>query len=124
MIDDIGRSLGCGAVMTALERTGSGYFKIEDAIGIEELSSLSDEEIENLVIPMDESLINLGKIELNDNRVTAFINGNESYSAGYTIVKESSFKNFYRVYGRNVFIGIGSVDNDILKPQKVINADI
>ena len=32
MIDDIGRAFGCGAVMTALERTGSGYFKIEDAI--------------------------------------------------------------------------------------------
>ncbi len=28
--DDIGNDLGCGAVMTALTRTASGYFRIED----------------------------------------------------------------------------------------------
>ena len=124
MIDDIGRKLGCGALMTALERSGSGFFKIEDAIDIEELCAMSDSEIEKRIIPMEETLINLGTIELNDNRVTAFINGNDSYSTGYTITQDSVFKNCYRVYNRNSFIGIGSVDNDSLKPQKVINADI
>lgn len=124
IIDDIGRSLGCGAVMTALERTGSGYFKIEDSVGIEELCDMSDSEIAEFIIPMEETLINLGKIELNDNRVTAFINGNESYSAGYTVVQEPFFKNYYRVYNGAAFIGIGSVENSDLKPQKVINADI
>ena len=124
MIDDIGRKLGCGALMTALERSGSGFFKIEDAIDIEELCAMSDSEIEKRIIPMEETLINLGTIELNDNRVTAFINGNDSYSTGYTITQDSGFKNCYRVYNRNSFIGIGSVDNDSLKPQKVINADI
>ena len=124
MIDDIGRSLGCGAVMTALERNASGFFKIEDAIDIEELCALSDEEIKKRVITMDETLINLGVIQLNDNRVTAFINGNDSYSIGYTITEDSNFKNSYRVYNRNEFIGIGSVENDTLKPQKVINANI
>ena len=73
---------------------------------------------------MEETLIKLGIIELNDNRVTAFINGNDSYSTGYTITQDSVFKNCYRVYNRNAFIGIGSVENDSLKPQKVINADI
>ena len=29
--DDIGRELGCGAVMSSLERTASGFFRIEDA---------------------------------------------------------------------------------------------
>ena len=124
IIDDIGRSLGCGAVMTALERTGSGYFKIMDSVGIEELCEKSDSEIAKLLIPMEETLIKLGKIELNDNRVTAFINGNDSYSTGYTIIQDSEFKNCYRVYNRNAFIGIGFVENDSLKPQKVINADI
>ena len=44
---------------------------------------MSDEEIEKCVIPMDETLINLGIVQLNDNRVTAFINGNHFRSHGY-----------------------------------------
>jgi tRNA pseudouridine55 synthase len=37
--DDIGRSLGCGAVMTSLTRTASGYFRIEDSHSIEEVAA-------------------------------------------------------------------------------------
>lgn len=124
MIDDIGRTLGCGAVMTALERTGSGYFKIEDSIGVEELCEMSDSEIENYLIPMDRTLINLGIVQLDDNRVTAFINGNESSSRTYEIKEASNFKDFYRVYSNGLFLGVASIINDSLKPQKVINADI
>lgn len=124
IIDDIGRSLGCGAAMTALTRTGSGYFRIEDAVDIDEICVMSDDDRAQLVIPMDKTLINLGIIELNDNRVTAFINGNESNHSGYTIIREPSFLNYYRIYYKALFIGIGSVENDNLKPQKVINADI
>ena len=120
MIDDIGRALGCGAVMTALERRGSGYFKIEDAIGIEDLCALSDEEIEKLVVPMDETLINLGIIQLNDNRITAFINGNESSDRTFTIQEPSNFENYYRIYSDNRFLGIGILDDKSLRPVKVL----
>ena len=120
MIDDIGRTLDCGAVMTALERTRSGYFRIEDSVGIEELCAMDDSEIEKYVNPMDVTLINLGIIELDDNRVTAFINGNESSNRTFTVKDPSNFNDLYRVYSCERFLGVGSVEDGILRPAKVL----
>lgn len=120
MIDDIGRALGCGATMTALERTGSGYFKIEDAYELSDLIEMSDDELENCVIPMDETLINLGTVQLDDNRVTAFINGNSTAQGRYIVSKPSNFKDYYRVYANAAFLGIASIGNNSLIPKKVI----
>jgi tRNA pseudouridine55 synthase len=120
MIDDIGRALGCGAAMTALVRTGSGYFKIEDAYELEELIKMSDEELEKCVISMDETLINLGKVILDDNRVTAFINGNPTSASCYKVAEPSNFKDYYRAYSNDAFLGIAVIENNSLIPKKVI----
>lgn len=120
IIDDIGRALGCGAVMTALERTASGYFSIKDSIGIEELCDMSDTEIEKYLIPIEDSLINLGDAMLDDNRITAFINGNSTSSKAFNIKNISKFKNCYKVYAKGKFLGIAELKNDNLVPKKVI----
>ena len=119
--DDIGRRLGCGAVMTSLVRTRSGYFGISEALDLIEIIEKTDEDIEKLVIPMDKTLINLGTVELNDNRFTAFVNGNSS-GTGYKVIKEPvSPAGAYRVYNRGRFLGIASIEGRDLFPAKVIN---
>lgn len=40
---DIGERLGCGAHLSRLVRTGSGRFRLEDAIGLEDLNKLARE---------------------------------------------------------------------------------
>ena len=69
--DDIGHALGCGAVMTALTRTASGYFRIEDAHTLEEIieaAGKGDGAVEKMMIPADITLEKLGRIKLNDKR--------------------------------------------------------
>lgn len=117
--DDIGRDLGCGAVMTALTRTASGYFRIEDSYTIEEITE-DDDPLNNKLIPADITLEKLGKIILNDNRITAFLNGNSSWGSGFRVTEPSSFDGLYRIYGNDVFLGIGAVENGSLVPEKVI----
>ena len=117
--DDIGRDLGCGAVMTALTRTASGYFRIEDSYTIEEITE-DDDSLNNKLIPADITLEKLGKIILNDNRITAFLNGNSSWGSGFRVTEPSSFDGLYRIYGNDVFLGIGAVENGSLVPEKVI----
>ena len=118
MCDDIGRSLGCGAVMTALTRTASGFFRIEDSHTIEEI--IADEDpLANMLIPADQTLEKLGKIVLNDNRITAFVNGNSSWSNGFHVTEPSSFDDIYRVYGNDGFLGVGALENGSLVPRKV-----
>ena len=121
--DDIGRTLGCGAVMTALIRTASGFFRIGDAHTIEEITEAAGqgaEAIEKMIIPADVTLEKLGKIELNDNRITAFMNGNSSWGSGFHIIGPSEFDELFRVYGKGVFLGVGAVENGSLVPKKVI----
>jgi tRNA pseudouridine55 synthase len=118
--DDIGRQLGCGAVMTALTRTASGVFKIEEAIDVETLCEMSDEEIYNRLIPMDSTLKELGMLELNDNRVTAFCNGNSTYLNNCRIIERSGFDNIYRIYSNGRFLGIGSIGEEEMTPVKVL----
>ena len=116
--DDIGRGLGCGAVMTSLTRTASGFFKIEDSRTIDEI--IEAEDPLSMMIPADITLEKLGKIGLNNNRITAFLNGNSSWSHGFRIMEPSFFDNLYRVYGNDSFLGVGEVDNGSLVPRKVI----
>ena len=122
--DDIGRELGCGAVMTALERTASGCFMIEDAAGIEEICSMSDAELAARIIPVDRTLTALGMVLIDERRVRAFCNGNDSDPWGFRITEESSFRDLFRVYSRDRFLGVASVENGSLIPRKVMNADI
>ncbi|MBQ3292169.1 MAG: tRNA pseudouridine(55) synthase TruB [Mogibacterium sp.] len=117
--DDIGRELGCGAAMSALRRTASGYFKAYKAVDIKNLVEMSDEEIAELIIPMDITLENLGIVELDDNRVIAFGSGNTS-AVGFSIVKPSRMNQIFRVYNKGTFLGIATLEKRTLIPAKVI----
>lgn len=55
LCDDIGRSLGCGAAMEALERTMSGEFAIGQTHTLGEIARYMEEgRIEELITPVDE----------------------------------------------------------------------
>jgi tRNA pseudouridine55 synthase len=41
LVDDVGAALGCGATLRSLRRTRIGPYRVEDALSIEDLSSLS-----------------------------------------------------------------------------------
>ena len=105
--------------MTALTRTASGYFRLEDSYTIEEIINETDP-LNTMLVPADITLEKLGKALLNDNRITAFMNGNSSWSTGFRITEPSEFDNLYRVYGKDVFLGVAAVENGSLVPQKVI----
>jgi tRNA pseudouridine55 synthase len=49
---DLGQTLGCGAYLAGLRRTVSGQFKVSTATRLEELTSLSADDLANRVVPM------------------------------------------------------------------------
>lgn len=53
LIDDVGRALGCGAIMTALRRTCSGPYNIDQAIPLEEAAARPPEA---LLLPLRSAL--------------------------------------------------------------------
>ena len=57
LIDDIGRKLGCGAVLTKLRRTSANGFDVLQAVTLEELEAASEKgEVESLLIPLEKAL--------------------------------------------------------------------
>ena len=49
---DLGQTLGCGAYLAGLRRTVSGQFKVSTATRLEELTTLSADDLANRVVPM------------------------------------------------------------------------
>ena len=49
--NDLGEKIGCGAHLTALNRTDIEKFKIEDAVTLDELEKLDAQEIQRILIP-------------------------------------------------------------------------
>lgn len=120
MIDDIGRKLGCGATMTALNRTQSGNFKLCRAVDFFKLLEMSDEEIQKLILPADETIYHTGVVTVVDEKYRFVTHGNEILSKDYKVSKDHEFENAYRIYCRGEFIGIGTIKNRVLQPFKVV----
>ena len=130
--DDIGKKLGCGGTMTALQRIQSGCFRVEDARTLPEILEMTDEELERCVIPMDETLVHLGRIELKSMESVPFYYNGREIDTGYVNVlaspavpeamqEESHLGDKYRVYDpEGKFLGISSLRENTLYPEKVI----
>ena len=130
--DDIGKKLGCGGTMTALQRTQSGCFRVEDARTLPEILEMTDEELERCVIPMDETLVRLGRIELKSMESVPFYYNGREIDTGYVNVlaspavpealqEGSRLEDKYRVYDpEGKFLGISSLRENTLYPEKVI----
>lgn len=130
--DDIGKKLGCGGTMTSLQRTQSGCFRVEDARTLPEILEMTDEELERCVIPMDETLVHLGRIELKSMESVPFYYNGREIDTGYVNVlaspavpeamqEESRLGDKYRVYDQEgKFLGISSLRENTLYPEKVI----
>ena len=110
LIDDIGRELGCGAVMTSLRRTRANGVDIADCITLEELNGLSQKgEAEKGLHGVD-SILPYEKITVTDNQAKRFSNGGELDTARLKITPEEGI---YRVYSHGgKFLGLGEITQD------------
>lgn len=100
--NDVGETLGCGAAMSALERTGSGEFRIEDAVPLEylkELTARGDQEeiaseLERLIIEPDFPLTAFGKAVIKSpERARWFVNGGHIRMSEVTVEREPKYRN-------------------------------
>ncbi len=75
---DLGSKLGCGCIMSSLCRTKAGAYSINDCVDLSDLREHPDL-IEQYLRPIESSVSDLAKIELNESDFRLFINGNPKY---------------------------------------------
>ena len=74
--DDLGRTLGCGAVMTALRRTAAAGFTLEDCLTLEEAKGLAaNGELVGRLLPMEQALAAYPAITISPAQAARFGNG-------------------------------------------------
>lgn len=108
LCEDIARAMDLSGVMTFLLRTQVGAFSVKT-------SELPNETIEwgQKLIPKDYAVAHLNRIELTDEESVQFIQGQK-------LLITDSFEGIFRIQNRHLLLGIGRVQNQILKPAKVL----
>lgn len=56
VVHDLGRALGCGAILAALTRLQSGAFTLDDAVALDELAAAGPGQFERYLYPMEAAL--------------------------------------------------------------------
>jgi len=116
LAEDIGDALGCGATVKALRRTQSGLFAIEQAITLEQLQKLGDEQFLETLIDVDIPLKTLPCVQLNNQQATSI-----KFGQALSGVDEHALGSV-RMYDEGGFLGLGEMRLDgKLVPKKLFN---
>ena len=76
LCDDLGRLLGCGAVMTSLRRTMAAGFTLEDCLTLEQAEELAAAgQLETALIPLEKALSAYACVTVTAPQATRFCNG-------------------------------------------------
>ncbi len=114
LCEDIAKKLDTVGYMEELKRLKVGKFEIKDSIEIEELERDKEnkEILKKYFITLEEYFINNESISLDDRKLNMFLNGVKlTYKMPNGI---------YKIYNNNKFIGIGNIDNELLKRDIIL----
>lgn len=119
LIDDIGKKLGCGAVLTELRRTRANGFCVEQAITVEQLEEAAKNgNLDSVVISVEKAMELYPSVQVTEAQAKRFSNGGE---LDLNRIKCPRMLGYYRVYDHNgVFLGLGEVrDSENLLVKRV-----
>ena len=109
LCEDIAKKLGTVGYMEELQRIKVNNFKIEDSVLLDDIAL---ENVEENLIKIEKVFKEKDKIELDNKKLELFLNG---VKLTYDLPKD-----IYRIYNNKQFIGIGIVENKLLKRDIVI----
>lgn len=120
LIDDIGKALGCGAVMTALTRTNAMGFDIEQSVGLDELQKRKDENagFDDLIFSVEEMFSDFERVYVSPAQAKRFSNGG---ALDIDRIKKQPVQNApCCVYFDNLFLGLGQNDGTQLNVLRLL----
>lgn len=109
LCEDIAKRLETVGYMKDLTRTKVDRFSLENAVSMEELELMKEN---TQYISIEELYSSNQSINLDDKKLELFLNG-----VMLSFTKEDGV---YRIYNQNRFIGLGTLENSLLKRDVVI----
>ncbi len=124
LCDDIGKELGCGAVMTELRRTSANGFSIESAVTLEELEALVNKNnIDSALTTVEKALMSYNEITVTQPQANRFHNGG---GLAYDRLHGDYPIGIYRVYSpEKKLLGLGEISEEKgdLEVRRVLVSD-
>lgn len=126
---DIGKALGCGGHMAELLRTATGTFSLENAIKLEELKALAEQEkAEEALLTMEDALKDFPVVKVSEKSAKFLYNGGKIQERFLTekpaVLKEGEIVATYD--HENTLVGLYEIkkeeSNFFIKPFKMLLA--
>lgn len=122
LVDDIGKALDTFAVMTSLIRTNACGFSLSESISMDELKSLTPEEIKAKLLPIERLFDTYRKVTVSEAQSIRFKNGGAlGLERLRTLPKDYSENEIFRVKFNDKFLGLGIIKEKELKIFKFFN---
>jgi len=109
LLEDIASSAGTCACMTFLLRTKAGVFTIEDALAPEEI----ERQPETALLPLESAVSEIPALSVNELQAFRITSGVKTTIAG-------TRPGIYRLYYGCRFLGMVTVENEIVSPDKIL----
>lgn len=118
LAEDIGKKLGCGAHLIALQRLETGGFKFRDAFSLAQLESMTSVDRDQCLLAVDMLLQDLPSVELDADSVHYFRQGQAIWKSGIKHV------GMLRVYApQGIFLGVAeNMEDGQIAPRRVLAA--
>lgn len=116
LAEDIGKALGCGAYLTQLRRTVSGFFDVSRAVTLEALKAMQLEERDAILLSPDCMLQDLPAVALDNDSTYYLCQGQSVWQPGKLQLGD------VRLYGQEQrFLGLGEVTPDgKIAPRRLV----
>lgn len=122
LADDIGRSLGTGAVLTSLRRTKTAGFTEKDCTA---LDSITEDEVKKFLISEEKAVEHFPFVMVSKKQAVRFTNGGELDLNRLNNMSGANGGNIFRIKYNNEFLGLGRVDisSNSMKIECLVNVD-
>ncbi len=101
LAEDIGKALGCGAHLSALRRTASGAFSLDQALSLEALESLDEAQRLAMLLAPDALVAQLPRLDVDADTARQLVHGKQpALPAGCAV------RGKIRVYAPQGFLGL------------------
>ena len=107
LADDIGKKLGTGAILTALNRTKTAGFCLDECV---DLNDLTPENVASFLLDAELAVKNYPLLSVSTKQARRFANGGELSLERLHFKGKPQNREIYRVKSDERFLGLGEVD--------------
>ncbi|WP_345813747.1 tRNA pseudouridine(55) synthase TruB [Paraburkholderia sp. PREW-6R] len=121
LAEDIGETLGCGAHLVALRRTGVGALTLDHSVTLDALSDASERERDAWLQPVDALLSTFPPVRLDEDATRRFLHGQRLKLSELTIGADAVGAPRVRVYAaQGRLLGVAKQGEGVLAPERLV----